>query len=100
MALCDKSRGFGGWPPSPRNSTPNPVSKSVPLHSITTLFSTPVFTTYAEPIQLSEAKAIGVWGNHDYGLCVEPVATDCAKYGDIVIRFMTSELIPFNEQSM
>ena len=39
---------------------------------------------------LSDAKAIGVWGNHDYGLCVEPVATDCAKYGDSVIRFMTS----------
>lgn len=39
---------------------------------------------------LSDAKAIGVWGNHDYGLCVEPEATDCAKYGDDVIRFMTS----------
>ena len=39
---------------------------------------------------LSDAKAIGVWGNHDYGLCVEPNATDCAKYGDDVIRFMTS----------
>jgi len=39
---------------------------------------------------LSEANAIGVWGNHDYGLCVEPDATDCAKYGDDVIRFMTS----------
>lgn len=39
---------------------------------------------------LSEANAIGVWGNHDYGLCVEPMANDCAKYGDIVIRFMTS----------
>ena len=39
---------------------------------------------------LCEAKAVGVWGNHDYGLCVEPVATDCAKYGDNVIRFMTS----------
>jgi hypothetical protein len=39
---------------------------------------------------LSDAKAIGVWGNHDYGLCVEPDAVDCEKYGDGVIRFMTS----------
>ncbi len=39
---------------------------------------------------LSNASAIGVWGNHDYGLCVEPDAADCAKYGDDVIRFMTS----------
>ena len=39
---------------------------------------------------LSDAKAVGVWGNHDYGLSVEPVAVDCAKYGDIVVRFMTS----------
>lgn len=39
---------------------------------------------------LSEAKAIGVWGNHDYGLCVEPVAADCVKHGDSVIQFLTS----------
>ena len=29
---------------------------------------------------LVEAKAIGVWGNHDYGLCVEPDAEIRAKY--------------------
>lgn len=39
---------------------------------------------------LTDAKAIGVWGNHDYGLCVEPEVADCARYGDDVIRFMTS----------
>jgi predicted phosphodiesterase len=39
---------------------------------------------------LADAKVIGVWGNHDYGLCVEPNTALCAKYGDDVIRFMTS----------
>lgn len=39
---------------------------------------------------LTDAAAIGVWGNHDYGLCVEPDAETCAKYGDAVIDFMTS----------
>lgn len=39
---------------------------------------------------LADALAIGVWGNHDFGLCVEPDAETCAKYGDVVIEFMTS----------
>ena len=39
---------------------------------------------------LAEAQAIGVWGNHDFGLCVEPKDEFRTKYGHIVIRFMTS----------
>ena len=39
---------------------------------------------------LAEAAAIGVWGNHDYGLCVEPDAETHSKYGDRVIDFMAS----------
>ena len=45
---------------------------------------------------LAEADAIGVWGNHDYGLCVEPDADTRSKYGGEVIDFMTS-LLPFLE---
>lgn len=39
---------------------------------------------------LTEANAIGVWGNHDYGLCVDLDASTRAKYGEAVIDFMTS----------
>lgn len=39
---------------------------------------------------LTEAKAIGVWGNHDYGLCFEPSEEVCAKYPTSVIEYMTS----------
>ena len=39
---------------------------------------------------LKEANAIGVWGNHDYGLCVEPDTDLRIKYGHDVINFMTS----------
>jgi predicted phosphodiesterase len=39
---------------------------------------------------LSGAKAVGVWGNHDFGLCVEPDQEMVAKYGPAVIEYMTS----------
>jgi predicted phosphodiesterase len=39
---------------------------------------------------LSEASAIGVWGNHDYGLCSDPDEEMRSSYGDDVIQFMTS----------
>ena len=39
---------------------------------------------------LAEAKAIGVWGNHDFGLCVDPDKSIRAKYPPAVIDFMTS----------
>lgn len=39
---------------------------------------------------LAEARAIGVWGNHDYGMCAEPTEEMRAKYPATVIDFMTS----------
>lgn len=39
---------------------------------------------------LKAANVIGVWGNHDYGLCVEPTEEMRSRYGDEVIDFMTS----------
>lgn len=39
---------------------------------------------------LAEANVIGVWGNHDFGLCVEPSDELRIKYGPDVIGFMTS----------
>ncbi len=39
---------------------------------------------------LAGADAIGVWGNHDFGLCVEPNEEFRTKYGDDAINFMTS----------
>jgi predicted phosphodiesterase len=39
---------------------------------------------------LKEAKAIGVWGNHDYGLCVNPDDEAQSRFGGAVIDFMTS----------
>lgn len=39
---------------------------------------------------LSEAEAVGVWGNHDYGMCVEPTKEMRAKYPTGVLNFMTS----------
>jgi predicted phosphodiesterase len=39
---------------------------------------------------LAESKAIGVWGNHDFGLCVDPDMESRCKYGERVINFMTS----------
>ena len=39
---------------------------------------------------LAEANAIGVWGNHDYGLSHEPSKEVRAKYSADVIEYMTS----------
>lgn len=39
---------------------------------------------------LAEAKAVGVWGNHDYGLCAEPDAEMLRRYGKKVIDYLTS----------
>ncbi|QDU28636.1 Calcineurin-like phosphoesterase superfamily domain protein [Anatilimnocola aggregata] len=37
---------------------------------------------------LLESKAIGVWGNHDYGLCVDPPQELQRKYSRDVFEFM------------
>ena len=39
---------------------------------------------------LAEAGAVGVWGNHDFGLCVEPRDAFRARYSPEIIDFMTS----------
>lgn len=39
---------------------------------------------------LAEANAIGVWGNHDYGLCVDPDDEIREQYPAAVIEYMTS----------
>ena len=39
---------------------------------------------------LAEAKAIGVWGNHDFGLCVDLDDEIREKYPSVVIDYMTS----------
>jgi len=39
---------------------------------------------------LAEVNAIGVWGNHDYGLCVDPDDEIREKYPASVIDYMTS----------
>jgi predicted phosphodiesterase len=39
---------------------------------------------------LAEAKAIGVWGNHDFGLCFQPGADIRAKYPATVTDYMAS----------
>ncbi len=39
---------------------------------------------------LADAGVIGVWGNHDFGLCFEPSDDRWDKYGDDVMEFMTS----------
>ena len=39
---------------------------------------------------LSDAEVIGVWGNHDLGLCVDPSVALREKHGDLVINFMSS----------
>lgn len=39
---------------------------------------------------LAAAKAIGVWGNHDFGLCYQPGADMRAKYPAMVLDYMTS----------
>ena len=42
---------------------------------------------------LMAANAIGVWGNHDFGLCVDPSVETLAKYPAAVLGFM-SKLCP------
>jgi hypothetical protein len=37
---------------------------------------------------LAEAKAVGVWGNHDLGLCHEPEQSLRERYGGPVLDFM------------
>lgn len=39
---------------------------------------------------LAEAGVIGVWGNHDYGLCVEPDIEVREKFPTAVIEYMSS----------
>ena len=39
---------------------------------------------------LAEADAGGVWGNHDFGLCVDPNVELRSRYSSIVINYMTS----------
>ena len=39
---------------------------------------------------LADAQVIGVWGNHDLGLCDHPSPAIREKYGDTVIDFMSS----------
>jgi predicted phosphodiesterase len=39
---------------------------------------------------LSEVGAIGVWGNHDFGLCSNPDAATWARYPRSVLDFMTT----------
>jgi Calcineurin-like phosphoesterase superfamily domain len=39
---------------------------------------------------LAEARAIGVWGNHDFGLSTEPNERSRARYSADAIRFMGS----------
>jgi predicted phosphodiesterase len=39
---------------------------------------------------LAESRAIGVWGNHDFGLCHQPDARTWAKYPRGVLDFMTT----------
>ncbi len=39
---------------------------------------------------LAEANVIGVWGNHDYGLCVRPDRGYREKFGDIAIDYFES----------
>jgi hypothetical protein len=39
---------------------------------------------------LVTANAIGVWGNHDFGLCVDPTAESRARYSLLTLRFMAS----------
>lgn len=39
---------------------------------------------------LADTQVIGVWGNHDLGLCNDPSPAFREKYGDTVIDFMSS----------
>jgi hypothetical protein len=39
---------------------------------------------------LAEAGVMGVWGNHDIGLCVEPDEEFAARYGPVAMDYMAS----------
>lgn len=39
---------------------------------------------------LANAGAIGVWGNHDFGLCVHPTQESHARYSTASLKFMES----------
>jgi len=39
---------------------------------------------------LSEAKVIGVWGNHDFGICTNPSQEMRKTYGEEAIQFLTT----------
>ena len=39
---------------------------------------------------LAAVHAVGVWGNHDFGLCVEPDEHIRRRYSPVVLDFMTS----------
>ena len=39
---------------------------------------------------LAGAAAIGVWGNHDYGLCVDPTDESRQRYSPDALKFMAS----------
>lgn len=38
---------------------------------------------------LATADSIGVWGNHDFSLCVDPAEDVRTKHGENVIKYMT-----------
>ncbi|MGI8980845.1 MAG: metallophosphoesterase family protein [Pirellulaceae bacterium] len=37
---------------------------------------------------LADAGVVGVWGNHDFGLCHEPTAELCARHSPTVLGYM------------
>jgi hypothetical protein len=39
---------------------------------------------------LQDVEAVGVWGNHDFGLCFDPEETVRSKYSAAVLNFMGS----------
>jgi hypothetical protein len=39
---------------------------------------------------LQQVEAVGVWGNHDIGLCFDPSEAVCQRYSAAVLRFMGS----------
>ncbi len=45
---------------------------------------------------LADVNAIGVWGNHDFGLCVGPTDESRARYSPDALRFMASLLPRLN----
>ena len=39
---------------------------------------------------LRQVEAVGVWGNHDVGLCFDPSEAVCRRYSAAVLNFMGS----------